>query len=454
MNIIIRLIFLSFLLVSSAHGLQAAQPKDIHTTRSTIAEDYLPSDSIFARYLQSRGTRITYGNNLHLITSGRDKFELLFDDLTRAKDHIHLEYFNFRGDSISRELFVRLARNVDSGVKVRAMFDDFGNISNDKPLTKKMVKQLNNEGIELVPFDPMRFPYLNHAFTRDHQKIAVIDGRVGYTGGMNIADYYINGLPEIGEWHDMHVRIQGPAVEDLQKAFLYCWNKETKQYIQGDKYFPYQNGKAEHCDILAVLRNTPSGTGGSYSLSDSIYVGGGTAIVQRKPRVDPSAMRDAYIAAIDAAEYSVKIITPYFTPLRNLRKALYRAARRGVKVEIMISSKSDIPFSPDAGFYFANKMRKAGVRMYSFNGGFHHSKIMIVDGRFCTVGSANLNSRSHKYDYEINAFIFDMRFCEELNQIFLRDQANSTVYTKDEYMKRSAWKRFYGWFARCFTGVL
>ena len=227
-----------------------------------ISKDYLPSDSIFARYLQARGTRITYGNELHLITTGREKFNLLFDDLKDAQDHVHLEYFNFRGDSISKELFTRLAYNVDHGVKVRAMFDDFGNKSNNKPLTRQMVKKLNKEGIELVAFDPMKFPYINHAFVRDHQKIAVIDGKVGYTGGMNIADYYINGLPEIGAWRDMHVRIQGPAVEDLQNAFLYCWNKETKQQVGGLEYFPYTDGKAAYNDILAMIDSIPSGKDG------------------------------------------------------------------------------------------------------------------------------------------------------------------------------------------------
>ena len=139
---------------------------------------------------------------------------------------------------------------------------------------------------------------------------------------------------------------------------------------------------------------------------DTLCEGSGrrVAIVQRIPKVCPEIMREAYIAALDAAERKVQIINPYFTPTREVRNAIKRAAERGVRVEIMIPGKSDISFTPDAGFYIANKLRKAGAHIYVFNGGFHHSKIMMVDERFCTVGSTNLNSRSLHYDYEINAF--------------------------------------------------
>ena len=467
-----NLLWVCLLTVTSLSVSQAAN-SDINNSSSrskvTIAPDYLPSDSIFARFLRSHGHRITYGNDLYLIASGREKFDDLFNELKYAKNHVHLEYFNFRGDSISKELFEHLAVLVKDSVKVRAMYDDFGNLSNNKPLKKKDVKALNENGIELIPFDPMRFPYINHAFVRDHQKIAIIDGLVGYTGGMNIADYYINGLPEVGPWRDMHVRIKGPAVEDLQQAFLYCWNKETKQEIAGKQYFPYSEAAAQADsadrslpdDTLAAAFDAESVDSlfdeaevSNYSYSDTVYVGGGTAIVQRRPRVDPKAMRRAYIAALDAAEHKVQIITPYFTPIPAIRKAIYRTIRRGVRVEIMIPTKSDIPFSPAAGFYFANKMRKAGAHVYSYNGGFHHSKIMIVDDRFCTIGSANLNSRSMKYDYEINSFLFDMRITSELADIFSQDKKSCTVYTRDAYMKRSAWKRFVGWFAHLFTFVM
>ena len=395
-------------------------------------EEYIPSDSIFARFLHVRNIPIYNNNEIELLPTGRIKFESLFEDIRKAKKHIHLEYFNFRSDSIAKEVFTLLAEKAKEGVKVRAMFDDFGNLSNNRPLRKEHLKMLNDRGIEIIRFDPMKFPYINHALSRDHQKIVIIDGEIGYTGGMNIADYYINGLPEIGPWRDMHVRIEGPAVSGLQKAFLDTWNKETKQGVEGDTYFPYRK--------------------------DSTYTpeqrGKQVAIVQRVPRISPDAVRRAYIEAIDAAEHHIRIVTPYFTPTRSVRKALYRALKRGIKVEIMVSEKCDISFTPDGGFYYANKFRKAGAHIYLYKGGFHHTKVMTVDDRFCTVGSTNLNSRSLRYDYEINAFIFDLQTTYELDEIYSKDKTNSERMTKEYYKKRGVWRNFVGWFAHILTPVI
>lgn len=392
-------------------------------------DKYLPSDSIFAGYLHERGIPIYNNNEIELLPNGRIKFENLFEAIRNAKEHIHLEYFNFRSDSIAKEIFTLLAEKAQEGVKVRAMFDDFGNLSNNRPLRKEHLKMLNDRGIEIIRFDPMKFPYINHAFSRDHQKIVIIDGKKGFTGGMNIADYYINGLPGIGPWRDMHLCVEGPAVTGLQKAFLYVWNNETKQNIGGKEYFPY----GEDCTY------------------EPEQLGKQVAIVQRVPHKSPDAIRRAYIEAMDAAEHHIRIVTPYFTPVKSLRKAIYRALKRGVRVEIMISEKCDISFSPDGGFYYANRFRKAGAHIYVYKGGFHHTKVMTVDDRFCTVGSANLNSRSMKYDYEINAFIFDLQTTWELDEIYKKDKTDSERMTKEYYRKRGAWRNFVGWFAHLLT---
>ena len=170
--------------------------------------------------------------------TGREKFIDLFETIRHARHHIHLEYFNFRNDSIANALFDLLAEKVKEGVEVRAMFDAFGNWSNNQPLKKHHLQAIKARGIELVKFDPITFPYINHAMHRDHRKIVVIDGKIGYTGGMNIADYYINGLPKIGKWHDIHMHIEGDAVRYLQGIFLTMWNRETGQHIGGPAYFP------------------------------------------------------------------------------------------------------------------------------------------------------------------------------------------------------------------------
>ena len=384
------------------------------------------SDTLTLNYLRQLGAPVTHNNKVELLLSGHDKFIDLFDAIRSARHHIHLEYFNFRNDSIANTLFDLLAVKASEGVEVRAMFDAFGNSSNNRPLKEHHLKEIREKGIEIVKFDPMVFPWVNHAMHRDHRKIVVIDGQIGYTGGMNIADYYINGLPELGEWRDIHMRLEGDVVRYLQGIFLNMWNKETGQHIGGPAYFP---------PSIVV----PD------SLSRQI------AIVDRVPRQSPRSINRAYVAAIDAAERNIQIINPYFVPTKSIRKALKRALKRGTEVEIMIPAVSDIPFTPEASFHITHKLMKRGAKIYLFNGGFHHSKIMMVDSTFCTIGTANLNSRSLRYDYETNAFIFAPATTNELNGLFARDKQNSTFMTREYWKKRSSWKKFQGWIGNLLT---
>lgn len=421
-------LILLFILSFTVETAQSQEVTNIHIAATDTVPTYT-SDSAVINFLKDAGIPITQNSKLKLLKSGRAKFIDLFEEIRHAKHHIHLEYFNFRNDSIANALFDLLGEKVKEGVEVRALFDAFGNLSNNKPLKKKHIQAIRDKGIEIVKFDPFKFPYINHALHRDHRKIVVIDGNIGYTGGMNIANYYIKGLPEIGDWRDMHIRIEGNAVNELQDIFLAMWNKSTKQHVSGSQYYPLRN--------------------------DSTFKGNkNVAIVDRIPKKEPRLMRQTYIKSIDAAQDKIQIVNPYFTPIPSIKKAIKRALKRGVEVEIMIPGKSDIPFTPDAAFYTANKLRKKGAKIYVYNGGFHHSKIMMVDSLFCTVGSTNLNSRSLRYDYEVNAFIFDKETTHELNTMFEHDKLDSTLFTKEEYKKRSGWKRFVGWFANLFTPFL
>ena len=387
------------------------------------------SDTIVMNYLQQTGVPVTCNNEVKLLMTGHDKFIDLFQTIRQAKHHIHLEYFNFRNDSIANSLFDLLAEKVKEGVEVRAMFDAFGNWSNNKPLKKRHLKSISDRGIEIVKFDPSNFPLVNHAIHRDHRKIVVIDGKIGYTGGMNIADYYINGLPKIGKWHDMHIHLEGDAVRYLQGIFLTMWNRETGQHIGGPAYFP---------DVPQF----PD------SVAEEI------AIVDRTPRETPRSISHAYTASIRAAQKNIRIVNPYFVPTKSIRKAIKSALKKGTEVEIMIPSVSDIYFTPEASFYIVHKLMKKGAKIYLFNGGFHHSKIMMVDSTFCTVGTANLNSRSLRYDYETNAFIFDPTTTHQLNEMFERDKQNSTLLTPEVWKERSAWKKFVGWVGNLLTPFL
>lgn len=420
-------IFLLFLFLSLFRAQADVIDSLMTHPRDSIA---LTSDSLVLRFLSESGIPISDNNKVRLLKSGREKFIDLFSAIRDAKHHIHLEYFNFRNDSIANALFDLLAEKVKEGVEVRAMFDAFGNWSNNKPLKKRHLKKIREQGIEIVKFDPFTFPYINHAAHRDHRKIAVIDGEVAYTGGMNIADYYINGLPKIGTWRDMHIRIEGPAVDILQEIFLTIWNKTTKQNITGEVYFPERPAPADSTDGITV------------------------AIVDRTPKKDPRMLSHTYAMSIYAAKENVRIVNPYFVPTSSIRKALNHALEKGTKVEIMISSKSDIPFTPDASLYKVHKLMKRGADIYLYNGGFHHSKIMMVDETFCTVGTANLNSRSLRYDYETNAFIFNKEFTAQLDSVFQADTQHCTRLTPEVWKQRSPWKKFVGWFANLFTPFL
>jgi cardiolipin synthase len=257
---------------------------------------------------------------------------------------------------------------------------------------------------------------------------------------MNVADYYIKGTEQVGAWRDMHCRIEGTAVNELQSIFARIWYKTTGEVLYQDKYF--QGGQPSG---MKGLKPDTSATAGHKRVF----------IVNREPRTTNDVMRYFYVNAIDDARDSIRIINPYFTLIPSVSKALKRAIKRGVKVELMISSKSDIPLTPDCAFYQMHRMMKYGARVWLYNGGFHHSKIMMVDGRFCTVGSTNLDARSMRFDYEENAVILDRETTRELDQMFDRDKLESVYLTEEEWDRfRTGWQKFRGWFAHLLTPFL
>ncbi len=384
------------------------------------------SDSLIVRQMSEYGIRFTKGNEVKLLMSGKEKFADMFEAIRQAKSSVHLEYFNFRNDSIAGLLFDILREKRKEGVEVRAVFDGFGNDSNNQPLKKTHLKALHEDSIEIYEFDPIRFPWVNHIWPRDHRKIVVIDGEIGYTGGMNVADYYLVGTEQVGEWRDMHCRIEGPAVNELQDIFIRFWEKLTKEKLTDEKYF----------------RGTEAG---------NKMVG----IATREPHTTNKIMRQFYISALDNAKDSVKIVNPYFCPTSSVIKALKRCAERGVKMDIIMSSRYDVPLVPDVVYYNLRKLMKRGAKIWRYRPGFHHSKIMMVDGKYCTVGSTNLDARSLRFDYEINALIIDKDVTRQLDDKFIDDTKKCDLLTEEEYKRsRSTWKRFRGWLGHLLTPFL
>lgn len=398
------------------------------------------SDSTIVRILEKEGVNFSHNNRVTLLTTGKEKFDDMFKAIRQARSSIHLEYFNFRNDSIASELFNLLREKVKEGVEVRALFDGFGNDSNNRPLLKKHVEALRKDGVRIYEFDPIRFPWVNHVFNRDHRKIVVIDGSIAYTGGMNVADYYINGTEQVGEWHDMHCRIEGGAVNELQMIFSRMWEKVTGEDIWRPEYF-----RAYTPEEFTGLKPDTTVTAGHKMVG----------IINREPRKTNKIIRTFYLGAIDSAQDSIKLINPYLTLNRKLKRSIKNAVRRGVKVEIMLAAKSDIPLTPDCAFYNVHKLMKKGVGVWLYQPGFHHTKVIMVDGRFCTVGSANLDARSLRMDYEENAVIIDTHTTKELDNLFERDKQESVYLTEEVWDEfRTPWQKFRGWFAHLLAPFL
>lgn len=384
------------------------------------------SDSILVEKISEDGITFTHENSVKLLMSGKDKFADMFEVIRQAKSSIHMEYFNFRNDSIANLLFDLLRDKRKEGVEVRCLFDGFGNDSNNQPLKKEHLQKLHQDGIDIHEFDPIRFPWVNHIWPRDHRKIVVIDGEIGYTGGMNVADYYLVGTEQVGEWRDMHCRIEGPAVNELQAIFIKMWKRVTKEELSDPKYF---QGKSAGNKMVGIAN--------------------------REPHTSNEIMRRFYVKALDSAKDSVKIVNPYFAPTSSVIKALKRCAERGVKMDILISSKYDVPLMPDVVIYNMRKLAKRGARIWRYRPGFHHSKIMMIDGKYCTVGSTNLDARSLRFDYEINALIIDPETTHQLEDKFIQDTEKCDYMSREDLKKsQNAWHKFKGWFGHLLTFVL
>ena len=392
------------------------------------------SDSAVVSFLRDEfNVRFSGNNSVVFFKNGQEKFDDLFQAVRQAKHSIHMEYFNFRNDSISSLLFDLLAEKVAEGVEVRALYDGFGNCSNDRPLKQYHLDSLHKRGIQILEFDRLGFPFVHNSFFRDHRKVVVIDGLIAYTGGMNVADYYVVGKPEFGAWRDLHCRIEGDAVAQLQKVFVDFWNEVTGENLHGPQYYP---GERKATEIFTGLKVDTTSSAGQKMIG----------VVNRIPRHVPRIMEQTFVQILDNAKHRVQLINPYFTLTPKVVRAFKRALKRGVKMEIMVSEKCDIPVTPNVTEYYCNEFAKLGAEVYVFHGGFHHSKVMMVDDSFLFLGSANLNGRSLKIDYECNVLIADSAATKAMQTIFDTDKhTQCTRMTPEVYKQKAARRRFWNW---------
>lgn len=394
------------------------------------------ADSVFANQIEEQfGVKFSDNNRLVIFKSGTEKFNDLFKAVSQAKRSIHMEYFNFRNDSISALLFDSLAAKAAQGVDVRILFDDFGNRSNNQPIKKKMLREIASRGISIKRYDPIRFPFVNHIFNRDHRKIVVIDGLIAYTGGMNVADYYLVGKPELGAWRDFHVRLEGEVVNELQKIFLTIWNRANDSDVHGAEFY---TGYKDAADYFKALAPDTTSTAGDKKL----------AIVSRGPHEYRRTFHDTFLHGIRSANTEITLMNPYFTLCRHVRKEFKRAMKRGVKLRILVSAKSDIPLTPRVVEHNVHRLMKKGADVWFYEDGFQHGKVMMVDSLYTFMGSANLDSRSLWQDFECNVVICDKPTTRIFLDYFQHDiDTAAWKLTPDTWKSRFSRKRRFGaWF--------
>ena len=369
---------------------------------------------------------------MKILPGAKEKFQDLEPAISQAKHYIHIEYYKWYNDSIGRHLLDALAKAVQRGVKVRILYDAFGCSGKDPNVTDDFISRYRSLGLDLVGWDPMRFPYINHALHRLHRKMVVIDGRMVYTGGLNIADYYIHGKPEIGKWADMHARLEGPIVDEYQRLFADMWYRETGEYLDS---LAYRSPEAH--------------------LYDESKEGYEAFVVDREPGKKSARIRQSYISCLDNAQKRVRIINPYVILVSSVRKALRRCIERGVEVEILLGHKGDNLISEVSTAREIYNLARRGAKVWLCRECFHHDKVMIVDDSLCTVGTANLDARSLSFDYEVNAYFFSPEYCSQLNEYFNRHKRCAVMLTEDNWKElypRS--KRRLGWWTKGIRGIL
>lgn len=362
---------------------------------------------------------LTADNGIAVFCQGDEKLLRLLQDIREAKRSIYLQYFIIRNDPTSKILLLELERRAAAGLDVRVLCDGLGSLR----LPDNFFRGLRRAGGLATTYAPP-WRFLHRINYRNHRKICVLDDSIGYVGGFNIGDEYAGRPEKFIEWRDLHLRVEGGAVESLSTWFRHDWQTAMGQPIPA-----------------TTLKTRP---GGDVSVQ----------IVASGPDTPWQPVKAGMLKMIASATEHICLETPYFIPDTSLLEALRMAALSGVEVKVIIPGQPDHPFVLPAGLSFIGELLPAGVQFYLYQPGFLHSKMLTVDSAISTVGSANFDLRSFRLDYEINAFIYDQRVALQLEQIFRTDLARSTELTLEEYNRRSSWQRMKSALARRLAPLL
>ncbi|MEC1376248.1 cardiolipin synthase [Heyndrickxia oleronia] len=367
---------------------------------------------------------MSHDNDVEIFIDGDDKFQSLFEDIRKAKDHIHLLYYIVRDDLLGQKLVELLTIKAKEGVTVRFVYDDMGS----RRLPRKFFKSLIDAGGQVASFFPAKIPMLNLRVNfRNHRKLAIIDGNIGYIGGFNIGDEYLGLNKRFGYWRDTHLKITGKAVYAMQTRFILDWNQASSKEIRYEgRYFP---------DIPSI------------GYTD-------VQIVSSGPDSEWEQIKNGYIKMINSAKKYIFMQTPYFIPDDSLLNAIKIAILSGVDVRLMIPNKPDHMFVYWATYSYVGELLKTGAKVYIYDNGFIHAKMLVVDGKIATVGTANIDNRSFRLNFEVNAFLYSHHISKKLEKIYMDDMGKSKELTLEEYLLRPKWIRFKESISRLLSPIL
>lgn len=385
----------------------------------TIPKAYKPLSTLLGNSNQSP---LLYGTQISIYTNGNEKFDELLKAIQSAKHHIHIEYYIFCDDEIGRKIKKALIEKAREGIEVRVLYDDVGcwNVKD------KFFREMRNEGIEVYAFLKVAFPvFTSKVNYRNHRKIVVVDGKIGFMGGMNIADRYNKGT-SWGTWRDTHFKFIGKGVLGLQSAFLIDWYVVSKKLLNDKIYYPTTETYSNN--IMQIATSGP--------------VGQWRTLLQ------------ATIFAIANAKKYIYIQTPYFLPTEGLNQALQTAALGGVDVRLMLPKRSDTRSANMASHSFIDAMVKAGAKVYFYKPGFLHSKLLVTDDILTSIGSANMDFRSFEHNFEINAFVYQAQFAQQMKKVFFQDMQDCEHLIPAKWLKRPIKQRIAESFMRLFSPLL